>query len=183
MKICPVCKQTFGDDDMFCGDCGVKLVEAQVQQPQPVYQQPQPVYQQPQYYQPKPRPNYDHTAEFTKDDMKKNKVLAVFAYLFGIFGIIVAALIDKGSDYVGFHLKQKMKMILVSMFAIIAGGVVAGILAAVGILLDAAFFAVLGGIIMAAIIITAKVIDIIFIVKTLFGKSTEAPIYRVVKFL
>ena len=176
MKICPVCKQTFGDDDMFCGDCGVKLVEAQAQQPQPVYQQPQ-------YYQPKPRPNYDHTAEFTRDDMKKNKVLAIFAYLFGIFGIIVAALIDKGSEYVGFHLKQKMKMILLSMFAIIAGGIVAGILVAAGIVLDAGFFAVLGGIIMAAILITAKVIDIIVIIKTLCGKSTEAPIYRVVKFL
>jgi hypothetical protein len=76
-----------------------------------------------------------------------------------------------------------MKMIILSMFAIIAGSIVAGILVAAGIVLDAGFFAVLGGIIMAAILITAKVIDIIVIIKTLCGKSTEAPIYRVVKFL
>lgn len=79
---------------------------------QPVYQ---PVYQQPM--QPAFNPA-DHTAEFEADDISKNKVIAMAAYMLGFFGIIIALLAAPESRYASFHSRQALKLEIVGQLVL-----------------------------------------------------------------
>lgn len=57
---------------------------------------------------------YDHTGEFTKEDISKNKVIAMVAYLLGTVGIIIALLAAKESPYAGFHVRQALKLTILN---------------------------------------------------------------------
>lgn len=103
MKICPNCGYQLDDSAVFCANCGMQFA-----QPQP---QPQPFGgQNPPQYNPAPADPYDHTAEFDPKDISDNKVFAMICYLLGVFGIIIALLASKSSEYTMFHVRQALKI-------------------------------------------------------------------------
>lgn len=146
MKICPKCGAQLDDSATFCNVCGIALGGApNPQQPQP---QPQPMYQQPMpAYDP-----YDHTAEFDPKDISENKVVALLLYLMSFFGIIIALLMNNSSKYVGFHLRQALKFLVVECLLLIIcaipfiGWIVSGIcFAIIFVLKIICFFQICGG--------------------------------------
>jgi uncharacterized membrane protein len=61
---------------------------------------------------------YDHTADFDPRDISDNKVIAMLIYLMGIVGIVIALLSQNNSPYVAFHLRQALKIMVVSTLAV-----------------------------------------------------------------
>lgn len=119
MKNCPNCQASLADDAAFCTNCGTPLGAApQPEQPQQPYQVPAPVA---------PVVNeYDHTAEFSEEEVHDNKIFALSIYALSFIGIIIA-LLAKSSDnsaYLRFHIKQ-MLMILITEVLV---GFVTGVL-------------------------------------------------------
>jgi len=134
MKFCPKCGTQLEDNVTFCSNCGTSLNAAAVTSNDP----------------------FDHTAEFDAKDISDNKVIAMLPYLMGLLGVIVAALLAKGeSQYVSFHIRQALKLNIVSMLVTIVAAVLAftiivpiaaGIFAIVIVVLQIiAFFQVCGG--------------------------------------
>ncbi|MBP3330591.1 MAG: hypothetical protein J6L89_07140 [Clostridia bacterium] len=104
MRICPNCGNNVDDGVAFCKNCGCNMAN---QQP---FQYQQPVYDQ-----------KDHTAEFDAGEVSKNKLFASLPYFLGILGIVIALLINQKeeSSYLLFHIKQGVKIAIVSSIAII----------------------------------------------------------------
>lgn len=75
------------------------------------YGNPNPQQGMPQqpYYDPK-----DHTGEFDAKDISDNKVMAMMPYLMGTVGIIIALLASRDSAYTAFHVRQALKITVVS---------------------------------------------------------------------
>lgn len=121
-----------------------------------------------QYVTAEPNP-YDHTAEFTVEDVKDNKVFVLVAYLSGIIGIIIALLAAKESPFTKFHIKQILRFTLVE----IAAGIVALALCWTFIVPIAAagFIGFLG------------VLEIICVIQVCQGKSVEPILIRKLNFL
>lgn len=92
--------------------------------PQPGYQQFQQPGMPPQQGFPGPAPYpsadpKDHTAEFDPKDISDNKVFAMAPYLLGIVGIIIALLAAQKSDFAMFHVRQALKLELLSVLVVI----------------------------------------------------------------
>ena len=122
MKICPVCQAQLADEVSVCPRCGTACGAApQVQpQPQPQAQQSQPGFQPPYQpvYQAPAAPYvdvYDHTAEFSEEDIRSNKVYAMLPYLMSLLGVLVALIGAKDSAYVQFHVKQALRIHVLSI--------------------------------------------------------------------
>ncbi len=70
---------------------------------------------------------YDHTADYDPREISDNKVICMLIYLFPLAGLIVALLADRASDartsYIGFHIRQEIKLdvfsILVSLVTMV----------------------------------------------------------------
>ncbi len=136
MKICPNCHNPLEDNITFCPNCGTN-VGAQPQNPQP--QNPQPPQNPPQQYMQQPygqqqyaqRPQYtppmpdpfDHTSQFTPEDVSENKLLAMLVYVIGAVGIVIALLAGKDSAYAKFHARQGMKIVLLETICTLATAV------------------------------------------------------------
>ena len=122
MKYCPNCGSGVADDATFCPTCGATFVAQQA----PAYNAPNPGYNNaPNYgYAPAPvaakpaRPAVDptdHTKEFDAQDISDNKVICMLIYLAGYIGIFVALLMANTSKYVSFHIRQALKIEVVSL--------------------------------------------------------------------
>lgn len=61
---------------------------------------------------------YDHTAEFDPKDISENKVFAMLCYLMDFIGIIVALLATHSSKYTMFHVRQALKITVVSILSV-----------------------------------------------------------------
>lgn len=61
---------------------------------------------------------YDHTAEFDPKDISDNKVFAMLCYLIDFIGIIVALLATHSSKYTMFHVRQALKITVVSILSV-----------------------------------------------------------------
>lgn len=55
---------------------------------------------------------YDHTAQFSAQDISENKCYAALCYLFGLMGIIVAAICAKESAFVKFHMTWALRLVI-----------------------------------------------------------------------
>ena len=89
MKNCPRCNAQMEDNAVFCQNCGFSVA-----------QQAEPQAQQPQYnqYAAAPAPvvdQYDHTAEFSAEDVSENKLLAAVIYVSSVLGENLVALLTK----------------------------------------------------------------------------------------
>lgn len=119
MKICPNCGQNLTDDTSFCVTCGYDMTTVAPAAPA----NPANAYQQ---YNPQPTPPYqttadprDFTAKFDPQDISDNKVIAMLPYLTGFMGIIIALLSVNHSEYVAFHLKQALKLLVCNVLLVI----------------------------------------------------------------
>ena len=186
MAFCSKCGAQVNDGTTFCPSCGAPIGQQaqqqarpqQAQQPQQQAQQQRQQYQQQagqqqagqqQYANPVPAVDpKDHTKDFDKEDISKNKVYAMLAYLFGIFGLIIIMIAAKDSKYAQFHARQAAKLIVLNGLLIIA-------FAALMITIIVPFVAMIGMIIVA-------VVQIICFFNVCAGKAKEAPIVSAFKF-
>ena len=170
MKICPNCNAQMDDTAAFCTKCGAKIENAQQPNPGNGNQgQAAPNYapQQPQYapiYNP-----YDHTAEFDRKDISDNKVFCMLVYLAGWIGIIIALLVGNSSPYTAFHVRQALKINIVTTLMTIAT-----------LLL---FWTIIVPIAYAVMVVVFFVIDIICFFQVCSGKAVEPAIIRNLNFL
>ena len=115
---CPKCGAQLADGSSFCTSCGSYLANNAQQTNQPntapnnnmnnmgsVNMGAQQVY----YTSPT-----DHTAEFSAKDISDNKVMAMVPYLLGVFGIIIALLASRESEFTYFHVRQALKLTVVN---------------------------------------------------------------------
>lgn len=166
MKNCPNCNAQLEDNAEFCTKCGMKQSAQQVP-PQPNASQfnNQQQYQQ---YTAAPDP-YDHTSEFSAEDISKNKVLAMTVYLLGVVGIIIALLAGKDSPYVAFSVRQSLKITVLN-----------ALLGIIGAVLSVTFIVPIAAMIGILVLFVVKIITFVQICK---GKAVEPCIVRNFGFL
>lgn len=171
MKNCPNCGHQLPDDAMFCGACG-----AQQNAEQPMNNG---CYQQAPVYAPVP-PSYDHTAEFTKEDISENKVISMLVYLLGWIGIVIALLASNTSKYAGFHVRQALKITVVETLLPICLGVAAviNIIPVLGWLVYVV--ATIAAVVLLVALFVVKIICFFQICK---GQAKEPAIIRSLSFL
>ena len=99
MAFCSKCGSEVPEGTAFCPSCGAQVgagVSASVMVPE-----------------------WDHTAEFTPEDVSNGKLFAMLSYLTGLLGIVLTYLGAKDSAYAMFHAKEALKinvcMILVGL--------------------------------------------------------------------
>ncbi len=148
MKVCTNCHLSFPDSASHCTQCGAPLTT---------------VADQPPVYSGDP---LDHTAEFDSADISANKVFALIPYLMGWFGVIITLLASSSSPYAGFHVRQALKIQIVTLLSLV--------------LLIIPF---LGWIAVGVWAIIALVLDLICFFRVCSGKAIEAPIVSSFKFL
>lgn len=158
MKQCPNCGAQLGDEAKFCSSCGKTVAGDNSNQTLP--SQPVQVHYE---------NAYDHTAEFDAADISENKVFALLPYLLGIAGIIVAVLCAGKSAYTAFHIRQRIKMTIIS-----------AVISVVSALLCWTLIVPFAGFVCLAIIF---VLDIIQFFSVCSGKAKEVPIIRDFAFL
>lgn len=147
MKVCPNCHLSYDDSASTCGQCGTPLVTVQTQQ--------------------NPYTNIaDHTAEFDPRDISDNKVLAMLPYLMGWLGILITLLASGTSPYAGFHVRQALKIDVVTALSFFL-----------------TIIPFLGWIVIGIWMIISFVVKIICFVKVCQGKAVEPPIVSGFKFL
>lgn len=162
MKICPNCGCRLDDNAVFCMNCGCQFASQQPQQ-----QMPQQQYAPP--YAPPVADPYDHTAEFDAKDISDNKVFAMVCYILGIFGIVIALLASRSSEYTMFHVRQALKINVVTILM-----TVCAVLLCWTVIVPLAF------VVMSIVLF---VIQIICFFQVASGKAKEPAIIRNLKFL
>lgn len=167
MKFCPNCGATLADDATFCPSCGSSQGGSAAGGYAPT---PAPGYT-PGYpgYAPVAVDPYDHTAEFDPQDISDNKVVCMLIYLAGYLGILVALLLAGTSKYVGFHLRQALKIEVISLLTTV-----------VSLLLCWTFIVPIAGGIFAIVLFVVRIICFFQICK---GQAKEPAVVRSFGFL
>ena len=114
-------------------------------------------------------PDYDHTDEFEPEDISRNKIMALAAYLLGPLGVIIALLAGKDSPYADFHMRQGLKFVIVE-----------SILTILAMLLCWTLIVPAAAAVLMVILWVIKIITIISVCK---GRAVEAAIIRSLGFL
>ena len=148
MKVCPQCQLSYDDSAQNCGKCGGPLVTIQNQFQQTIVD-----------------PN-DHTAEFDAADISANKVLAMVPYLMGWLGILITLLASGTSAYAGFHVRQALKIQVVTALSFVL-----------------AVIPFLGWIVMGIWMVIAMVLNLICFFRVCKGTAIEPPIVKGIGFL
>jgi uncharacterized membrane protein len=144
MAFCKNCGTEIPEGNKACTNCGTVVEEKAVQA-------------------------IDHTAEFTADDISKNKVTAMAAYLLSVVGIIIALLAAPNSPYASFHCRQALKLDILSVLVSI-----------VTVLLSWTIIVPLAGGIAAIILLVVRIICFFHVCK---GKAKDAPIISSLPFI
>lgn len=165
MKICPNCGAQMDNNAMFCTSCGTPWTPPSGPVPgQGGYQDQGGYAYGAGYAMP-----YDHTSEFTAEDVRDNKVFCLIVYLIGIPGIIIAMLAANSSPFVGFHVRQALKITVVSTLTVIASAVLCWTI-----------IIPIAGVVFIGVL---SIIRIICFFRICSGKAIEAPIVRSIGFL
>lgn len=152
MKYCPNCRLSYDDNAMVCGRCGGQLTYYPDQQQQ----------YQPQAYDPT-----DHTAEFDAKDISENKVFAMLPYIMSWIGIVIALLAAQSSPYTMFHVRQGLKISVVSILVTVVGAIIP----------------IIGWIAAGICAVILLVVQIICFFSVCKGNAKEAPIIKGLGFL
>ena len=162
MKICPNCRNQMEDDALYCPVCGTAVT---------ITPAPAPSYMEtPAYIAPVPKADpYDHTEKFSKADISDHKLLCMLVYLLDFFGMIIALLAAKESEYTAFHMRQSMKYTILEALIGIAA-----------VLLGWTFIVPILAFIATIILVVLKLISFAQVCK---GQAKEPSIIRSIKFL
>ena len=178
--ICRKCNTQNDDNASVCANCGESLTYQQ-QSPNSQYGEQQqyanPQYGDPRYggqqysgqQMPYYKDIYDHTSEYDPRDISNNKVFAMLPYLTGWIGVIVALLASHESKYVGFHIRQALKLSITNTLLVL-----------ISLVLCWTFIVPIAG---AVCVIIIEVIRIIGFFSVCSGNAKELPIVRSLGFL
>lgn len=167
MKNCPNCRSQVKDEAIFCPVCGTMLDV--VSQPTAEYfrpaaqevQPPVPVIDVPDLY--------DHTDDFSQEDILENRLACMCVYLLDFIGVIIALLMCSSSPYAKFHIRQSLKFTVAEVLITIAS-----------VLLCWTFIVPIIGAIGLLILLILKLICFADVCN---GLAKDAPIIRNLKFL
>ena len=160
MKYCPQCGAALDDAVAVCNQCGFNFAQPMPGQPMPG---------QPMMGQPMVAPataNYDHTAEFTPQEISEGKVFGLSIYLLGLMGIIIALLACRDNRYVAFHIRTFLKIEIVTVLSVIL-----------------CIIPILGWIACGIIVCIMTVLQIICFFNVCSGKAIDPAIIRGLGFL
>lgn len=148
MKVCKKCgKHANNDNDMFCSECGGDLVEKSIFNAETEkFSDENTVNAAPVQNSYNSQGNTNNADEiyFDQEDIAKNKVFAIFAYIGILF--LIPLLAAKDSPFARFHANQGMVLFIIN----IAIGIASGIIEILGILGIATLVFMVMGIINAA---------------------------------
>lgn len=150
MKTCNNCGAQVEDVAKFCPECGFKF--GAIAEPRAAVTD-----------------IYDHTSEFSPEDIANNKLYAILMYCVSLMGIIIGLLAAGDSPYVRFHVKQSLKLFICEVL--------------LGLITGALFWTVIVGIAGSIAIVVLAVVDIICLVNACKGLAKEPPIVCKIGFL
>ena len=150
MKTCNNCGAQVEDVAKFCPECGFKF--GAIAEPRAAVTD-----------------IYDHTSEFSPEDIANNKLYAILMYCVSLMGIIIGLLAAGDSPYVRFHVKQSLKLFICEVI--------------LGLITGALFWTVIVGIVGGIAIVVLAVVDIICLVNACKGLAKEPPIVCKIGFL
>lgn len=175
MKICPNCGASMADNAKFCIQCGMASANMQHQQYDSDQQYRYNDQEQYRYNDPNRKYNtydpYDHTAEFSPEDIKENRLYALLIYVASLIGVVIALMIDKKQDsaYLRFHIRQGIKLFIME-----------GIVLVIMLILSwATVFVVIGVI----CLVFCFILNVIAFVQVCRKKAKEIPVIRLIGFL
>ena len=181
MAFCGQCGTHVDDSIQFCPNCGAQMGLAAAADASQSAAGPAGGGQSPQveWAEKLNRLNDtpDRTAEFSQDDIEKNKGLALLSYL-GIL-VLVPIFAAKDSAYARFHANQGLLLIIAAVAWSVAVNIVTGILRASWSWLGTLVGGLLG---IASIVFLAAVV--VGIINAVGGKAKELPFigkYRILK--
>lgn len=153
---------------------------------------------------------YDHTSEYSREEISDNKVVCMVLYLLGTLGLFIGLLADHGArgkryktTYIGFNIRQALKLEVFQILANIAAVILGVIIALISMIGSAAayssdnyyddsllnFLNGMGTAITVPLLIMLVIAVIVFIVRIICfvhvckGRAVEAPIVRDMKFM
>lgn len=173
MKICYTCGSRANDDAAFCTSCGASFADTgtaanEKSAPNTGFNSAYNPTMNNQY-QTYGAPNYmadpfDHTSEFSPEDISENKVFAAAVYMLDVFGVIIGLLAANQSKYVRFHVRQALKITVLTYVSFI-----------IGLLLIWTGIAFLAASVFCFILFVVRIIGFIHAWK---GQAKELPIIR-----
>lgn len=166
MRTCHNCHAPLEDDALYCPVCGTAV--AAFIPANPTYSEPVPEFVPPTPQAPIPDP-YDHTEDYLEEDIQNTKLVSMLVYLLDFFGIIIALLAARESEYTAFHIKQSMKFTVIEV-----------LLALVTALLCWTFIVPIVGLIA---LIVLMVIKFVSFTQVCAGKAKEPVLIRSINFL
>ena len=114
-------------------------------------------------------PGWDHTSDFKEEDISRNKVIAMAAYMLGAIGVVIALIAGKDSPYADFHMRQGLKIAIIE-----------AVLAVISVLLCWTLIVPGAAAICMIILMVVRLICFVSVCK---GKAVEPPILRSFGFL
>ncbi len=150
MKTCNNCGAQVEDVAKFCPECGFKF--GAIAEPRAVVTDV-----------------YDHTSEFSPEDIADNKLYAILMYCVSLMGIIIGLLAAGDSPYVRFHVKQSLKLFICEVI--------------LGLITAALFWTIIVGIVGSIAIVVLAIVNIICLVNACKGLAKEPPIVCKIGFL
>ena len=112
---------------------------------------------------------YDHTADFTPEDIQGNKIYALCGYLFSVLGLAIIYLGAKESPFAMFHAKQALKLLVTETI--------------VSILTVALCWTCIVPVVGIVLLLILTVLEVIAIVQVMMGRAKEPWLVRSLKFL
>lgn len=114
-------------------------------------------------------PGWDHTEEFKEEDISRNKVTAMAAYMLGAIGVIIALIAGKDSPYADFHMRQGLKIAIIE-----------AVLSVISVLLCWTLIVPAAAAVCLVILLVIRLISFVSVCK---GRAVEPPILRSFGFL
>lgn len=153
MAFCKQCGASVEDGMKFCTSCGAPVEQAQQQQASSQNDYAQKIKDL--------NNTADTTDEFDREDIEKNKVMAILAYISWL--VLIPIFAAKDSKFARFHVNQGLVLAIVEILFWIAAGIVTSIIPILGIILNLAN-------------IVFFIVSIIGILNAANGKAKELPV-------
>lgn len=179
-KICTQCGKEIPEGVMFCTECGAKAPEA-APQPTPQPQQetaPQETKQNDYAAKLQELNNTsDTTADFDPEDVEKNKLMGILAYISWL--VLIPLFGAKNSKFARFHVNQGLVLAITEIIWGVVVRILRKILFAISFSLGSLASTILG-----LVSIVFLIVSIIGIINAANGKAKELPVigkFRILK--